>query len=146
MGPKEDGTLNELQELSKQLGVNDKINYLGMVTGEGYCDALAGADLFVLNSYSENYANVVIEALSMGTPVLISDQVGVKDIVMEYDAGIVSSLDVEEIAAAMRSLLIKPERLNEMGQNGIKLSRNFSSSIIGEQMRTYFEEIIESSR
>jgi len=60
---------------------------MGMLTGEAYWDALAGSDLFVLNSYSENFGNVVTEALSVGTPVLISDQVGVKDLVTKYVQG-----------------------------------------------------------
>jgi len=53
------------------------------------------SDLLVLPSRTENFANVVIEALSQGTPVLVSNKVGLKDFIEENELGWVERLDVE---------------------------------------------------
>ncbi|MDB5013239.1 MAG: hypothetical protein JWQ25_1441, partial [Daejeonella sp.] len=48
---------------------------------------IAEHDLLVLPSYDENFANVVIESLSVGTPVLLSENVGLADYVTENEFG-----------------------------------------------------------
>lgn len=141
-GPEEDKSFERLKRQINQLKIADNIHYLGMLEDQDYWDALAGADLFVLNSYSENFGNVVTEALSVGTPVLISDQVGVKDLVTKYGAGIVTTLEIDKIAEAMRSILADSERLMEMGQRGIVLVKeNCTDEVVGKQFLEYFEKI-----
>jgi len=140
-GPEEDKSFERLKRQIHQLKIADKVHYLGMLTDQDYWDALSGADLFVLNSYSENFGNVVTEALSVGTPVLISDQVGVKDLVTKYGAGIVTTLEIDKIAGAMRSMLADSERLKDMGQRGMVLVyENCNDEIVGKHLFEYFEK------
>ena len=140
-GPEEDKSFGKLKKQIYQSKFSDKIHYLGMLTDQEYWDALSGADLFILNSYGENFGIVVTEALSIGRPVLISDQVGIKDLVTKYRAGIVTTLEIDKIAGAMRFLLADSEKLKEMGQRGIALvNENFTVEIVGKQLYEYFEK------
>ena len=52
----------------------------------------------VLTSYNENFANVVIESLSVGTPVLLSNEVGLAEYVAEKKLGWVTDLVPSNIA------------------------------------------------
>ena len=54
------------------LGLSEKVEFLGLVTGEEKDKLYAGAKCLILMSKSENFGNVIVEALSQGTPVIAS--------------------------------------------------------------------------
>lgn len=61
-----------LLEQVDRLGLNDKVQFVGSLTGNSKFQAYASARYSFLVSDSENFGNVVIEALSQGTPVVAS--------------------------------------------------------------------------
>ncbi len=61
-----------LKSLVNELGLSDKVEFMGLVTGEEKDRLYAGARCLLLLSKSENFGNVVVEALSQGTPVIAS--------------------------------------------------------------------------
>jgi glycosyltransferase involved in cell wall biosynthesis len=147
MGLEEDDFLKKVKKQIKFLKLEHRFHYLGMLTGSDYWDAMAGADLFVLNSYSENFGNVVIEALSVGLPVLISDQVGIGDLVKQYSAGQITTLDPNDIAAKMIMMLSQSDKIKEMGRRGIKLvHENCTPDVVGRQLKKYCGEIVKIHR
>lgn len=85
--------LTRLQEQIADYGLEKYIHWRGWAQGETKTTALAQADLFLLPSSDENFANAVLEALACGTPVLVSDQVGLSDYVLTHDFGWVHPLD-----------------------------------------------------
>lgn len=89
--------VQSLQLLSQQLGIAANMKWIGQVKPEDKFEVLAQHDLMVLTSYNENFANVVVESLSVGTPVLLSDQVGLADYVLEKKLGWICTLGVENI-------------------------------------------------
>lgn len=60
--------------LIEQLPSNIKVNYCGAVTPGEVSDVFSGYDLFFFPTRGENYGHVIAESLSVGTPVLLSDQ------------------------------------------------------------------------
>ncbi len=86
-GTGEAGYIAELKQLSEQMGIAEHLTWLGMLNKEEKFMQLAENDLFVLPSYNENFANVVIESLFSRTPVLITENVGLSDYVLEKDLG-----------------------------------------------------------
>lgn len=147
MGPEEGDFLKKVKEQIKTLNLDDKVTLLGMLTGNDYWNAMAGADLFVLNSYSENFGLVVAEALSVGLPVLISDQVGICDMVRRYDAGYVTTLDVDDIAEKMKEMINQPQMCKEMGLRGMQLVRDhYTPQRVGTQLSIVFEQIVKAHK
>lgn len=57
---------------AKKLGISDKVEFLGLVTGTEKDRLYAGAKCLLLMSKSENFGNVIVEALSQGTPAIAS--------------------------------------------------------------------------
>jgi glycosyltransferase involved in cell wall biosynthesis len=84
-------------ELSRSDGLENKITWAEPVYGDQKYDLLAANDLLVLPSYNENFANVIIEALAFGCPVLISDMVGLAPYIAEKNLGWVTKVDAEDI-------------------------------------------------
>lgn len=86
-----------LKALSDRLGIAESIEWCGWMEGMEKFRFLRSVDLFVLPSYNENFAIVVTESLAVGTPVLVSKQVGLADYVQEKGLGWVCAVEVNAI-------------------------------------------------
>jgi glycosyltransferase involved in cell wall biosynthesis len=75
----ERGYEGRLRERATALGIGDLVTWAGMLLGDDKWDAFAGSDVLALPSFNENFGIVVIEALLVGTPVVVSNEVYVAD-------------------------------------------------------------------
>ncbi len=100
----------DLKNLSESLNIHSNILWLGSISGSDKFEYLKNADYFILLSQNENFANVVVESLSVGTPVIISDQVGLNDYVSENNFGWVLTLNEEIIGGNFYSILNDHEK------------------------------------
>ncbi|RZJ99372.1 MAG: glycosyltransferase, partial [Flavobacterium sp.] len=118
--------------------------WLGHVPNEEKFDLLSKHDLLVLTSYNENFANVVIESLAMGTPVLISDEVGLADYVQETDLGWVSSLTIESIAEQLQISFDNKNKREWISVNSPKIIHtNFNEEVlVFDYIRNYNDLIL----
>ncbi len=100
-GPDQAGWRANLERRASALGVEDRISWPGMLTGDLKWGAFYAADAFVLPSHQENFGIAVAEALACGLPVLISDKVNIWREIKEDGAGLVA----EDTAAGATRLL-----------------------------------------
>ncbi len=100
-GPCEDEAHDrKLRELAT--GCEDRVLWTGMIEGDCKWGALRAAEALVLPSHQENFGIVVAEALSVGTPVLISDKVNLWREVEEDGAGLVAADDLDGTLRLLR--------------------------------------------
>jgi glycosyltransferase involved in cell wall biosynthesis len=85
----ESGFGRKMFELAAKTCPSGCVFWPGMLTGDAKWGALYGADAFVLPSHQENFGIAVAEALSCGTPVLISNQINIWREIEEDQAGFV---------------------------------------------------------
>jgi glycosyltransferase involved in cell wall biosynthesis len=85
--------LRRLAAKSSQAG-DGAVIFTGMLSGERKWGALAGADAFILPSHQENFGIAVAEALSCGSPVLISNKVNIWREIAASNAGYVEPDDL----------------------------------------------------
>jgi glycosyltransferase involved in cell wall biosynthesis len=88
-GPADPAYLAILQAQAKTLGVENRVHWTGMVTGDAKWGALYACDAFVLPSHQENFGIAVVEALACGKPVLISDKVNIWREIAQDSCGLV---------------------------------------------------------
>ncbi|WP_170002058.1 glycosyltransferase [Pseudopontixanthobacter vadosimaris] len=86
-------------------GLADRVHFLGSVDHDVLPLLLSAADIMVLPSASEGLANAWIEALACGTPIVISDVGGAREVVTGRDAGLIVERDARSIAAGVQDLL-----------------------------------------
>lgn len=115
------GIVNRLQTEAQRLGISGDILWAGFLTGVDKTAAFADADVFVLPSYSENFGVAVIEAMTHGTPVVVSDQVAIHHEIRQARAGVVVPCQAGKLASALAWLLEHPETRLEMAKNGKRL-------------------------
>jgi glycosyltransferase involved in cell wall biosynthesis len=102
-GPDQMAWKKRLIELAETVGIDDRICWTGMLTGDLKWGLLRSAEVLALPSHSENFGIVVAEALACGLPVLISDRVNIWREIVEDKAGIVSSDTLEGTEQLIRS-------------------------------------------
>ncbi|WP_343523818.1 glycosyltransferase [Pedobacter sp.] len=129
--------IQSLKVLTKELKLNDKIYWIGQVGNEDKYPLMAAHDLLVLTSYNENFANVVVESLSVGTPVLVSEQVGLSDYVHGKALGWVTGVDTAAIKKNITAAYQDPEkRQNIRNIAPLTIRRDFSDDAL---VREYLE-------
>jgi glycosyltransferase involved in cell wall biosynthesis len=141
-GPDTEGYGDKVRGWLAEGGVLEKATFTGLLEGDLRFAALQQADVFALTSYTENFGQVVAEAMASRVPVLISDQVNIWPEVKQSDAGIVVRCDVEATADALRTMLADPVRGREMGANGRRwTSEHLPWSVVAAQMARAYEDI-----
>ncbi|MDE1915128.1 MAG: glycosyltransferase [Sphingomonadales bacterium] len=103
-GPDEAG----LRALTAQLGLAGRTHFLGQVSHDRLPLLMAAADAVVLPSEREGLANVWIEALACGTPLVIPPIGGAAEVITSPAAGRLAERNPDAIAAALRDLLNAP--------------------------------------
>ena len=99
---------NNLMTLAARLGVADRVHLPGNIPHAELATYYAAADVSVLASTREGWANVLLESMACGTPVVASDIPGNDEVVSTPEAGLVVAGTEDGIAAGVRSLLARP--------------------------------------
>src|SRR5262249_29167258 len=111
-----------LEGLARSLGLSDRVRFLGVRPHAELPALLAAADVMVLPTVSEGLANVWVESLACGTPVVTSDVGGARDVIDRPAAGRLVARDAEAIAGAARNLLDAPPGQEEVRAAAEKFS------------------------
>ncbi len=142
-GNDEDGYKEKLEKLAEENEVSNRILFSGPIYGIDKEELLQAAKIFVLPSYSENFANSVLEAMSAGCPVIVTPQVGLADIVEKEQVGLVVDGDPKTLGESINTLLLDDERRKKMGIAGQRVVRDqFQWSAIAVQMENLYNQIL----
>jgi glycosyltransferase involved in cell wall biosynthesis len=96
----------------------------------------------VLPSLSENFGNVVLEAMAVEMPVIVTPEVGLAADVESAGAGIVTSNAPDALAAAIRQLLSDSDARAAMGKRGRELVRSrFTWDRVAAEMEQHYKRI-----
>ncbi|MBS1527559.1 MAG: glycosyltransferase [Bacteroidetes bacterium] len=135
-----------LKALAKETGIDQFIDWVGF-RGEDKFKVLADHDLMVLPSYDENFGNVVIESLAVGTAVLVSDNVGLAGYVLDNKLGWVSSHDAGSFADAIISIHENPAELQRIRKHApAKIRNDFNEEYLAKRYIGMYEQIISDGR
>jgi glycosyltransferase involved in cell wall biosynthesis len=135
-----------LKQQAQSLGLDSAVSWAGFLQGEPKNAALEDADVFILPSYSENFGVSVVEAMAVGLPVVVSDQVGIHQEIEAAQAGLVSTCDVQSLARVLIEILGNQLRRNEMGENAAKLAQTFAPEIVAQQLQALYATICQKRR
>ena len=102
-----DGPLRaEMEERARSLGVAERVYFIGQKSPEEMPGVYSSGDILLLPSDREGWANVLLEAMACGTPVVSRSIGGAPDLITSKVAGrVVDSDRAEDIAAAVDDLI-----------------------------------------
>jgi glycosyltransferase involved in cell wall biosynthesis len=98
----------KLRALARRLGLGERVHFLGQVSHDVLPTLMAAADVMVLPSASEGLANVWVEALACGTPIVVPDIGGAREVVQSTTAGRLVERNPPAIAGALKDILSSP--------------------------------------
>jgi glycosyltransferase involved in cell wall biosynthesis len=141
-GPMESG----LHKLAASLGIEDAVRFLGLRDDIG--DLLAATDVCVVTSPREGLANSLVEAMSVGVPVISTDYTGVEEVVSDDVEGFVVPRDDAEAMAARVVLLLADDSLRKrMGAAGIKrVAKQFGLGVMGGRLHQVYSDHLQEAR
>ena len=139
-GPDEWGLEAKYRQNIRSAGLEHRVIFPGMVSGEEKFDLLARADLFCLPSDAEGFSMAVLEALASGTAVCLSPGCHF-DEVERAGCGRVVPNDVDQIANTIRQMLSDRHSLETMGRTArVFVEQNYNWDRITEQMLDVYGE------
>jgi glycosyltransferase involved in cell wall biosynthesis len=132
-----------LEELAKSAGVASRVIFIGPVSDAHKWALYERAQLFVLPSYSENFGNVVAESMAMGCPAVVTPEVGIAALLEATGAGMVTSGEPRELAAAIVRLLGDSALRREMGRRGVDAARTrLSWTGVAAEVESLYRDVL----
>lgn len=120
----DDDEIARLRAVAAEVGVEDRVRYLGALEREDVPTVMRSADAVVSVPWYEPFGIVPLEAMATGTPIVASAVGGMIDSVVDDVTGLlVPPRDTEALAGALRGLLDDPQRRERLGGNGVVRAR-----------------------
>lgn len=136
-------SLEAYQKLTRELGVTDRIHFLGYVPREEIPKYYSSAHVFALPSYNEGMSHAVLEAMASGLPLVLT-RTGGTDILIEegvngftYEWG-----DVAALSSHLRTLAQDRSLVRKMGAASRQMAAQFAWVDIAERYRILFNQLI----
>jgi len=127
-----------LEELAHELGLSARVHFLGSLDHGALPVVLSAADAMVLPSSSEGLANAWVEALACGTPLVITDAGGAKELVTAPEAGRIVAREADAIAAGVREVL----EAGYAPEDVARTVERFSWEANAAALASYYEKLI----
>lgn len=144
-GP-DDGYEQKLKEIAKSSGVEDSIHFLGYIPDK--VRAYADADMLVYPSHHEIFGMVPFEAILCDAPVVVSNDCGCGQIVMDASCGLaIPPGDEEALKSAVNKIIEDSQGAREMVKRGQKyIVENLDGDSIARRVEEAYCEILNKRR
>jgi teichuronic acid biosynthesis glycosyltransferase TuaC len=145
-----DGPCREpLERLAAELGVSDRVRFLGQLPNEEAVRRLGECDLFVMPGVEEPFGVAYVEAMAAGLPAIGSRGEGGPEDIAAAGAGmvLVKPDDVTELAGAIDRLCSDRDQLRHLGDEArVNARANFSWEACGRRTLEVYRGAIAASK
>lgn len=141
-GP-DSGEEAKLRALVDELGVGNNVHFTGLLDGPARIAAYKLAKVFVVPSRGENFGRTVAEAMITGTPIVMSDCIGIWKQLVRDDAACVVEADVPSL---LRGLAVVwdsyPSALERASRARRLVETQFAIAPVGEQLERMYYDVL----
>ncbi|MFH0969507.1 MAG: glycosyltransferase family 4 protein [Patescibacteria group bacterium] len=123
-----------LENLARELKIENKVEFTGLVPHEKLPPYFQSADVFILPSLNEGMSNSMLEALASGLPLIATDTGGTKELLEdEVNGFIVKMKDSQDLADKIKIMMRNRELRKRMGEESRKKTQNLSWEKVANQ-------------
>lgn len=142
-GTGESDYIDSLQKIVIKNSMQSSVTWIGFQDQESKFEVLQNHDLLILPSYNENFGNVVIESLAVGTPVLISKNVGLADYVASNNLGWTFENQPKELQKQLININKNSVWLDKIRSEAPqKIREDFAETVLVKQYIDFYQQVI----
>ena len=124
-----------LEKLSQQEGVSDRVDFLGFVDDDQLLNLYANASAVYFAPFDEDYGYITLEAFLSKVPIITTkDAGGVLEFVEDGKNGYVTDCEPEHIGEAIKNLLSNKKKVENFGEIGYAKVKNISWDIVIDRL------------
>lgn len=136
--------LEKLKNLSKKLGIEKQVHFLGFRID--IKELAKVSDIFLFTTLQEGMPRSMMEAMASGLPCIASKIRGNVDLLVEGKGGyLVPAKDAELVAECLRELINNKSLRKYMGNENLSRIKEFEVSIVKKRIKEIYEEVIGES-
>lgn len=136
-----------LQKLTKEMGLQKKVTFVGMVPNKKTPEFYRSCDAFITASPFETQGLVLIEAMLSGLPVIAAGVNAPVDLISQGKNGFLfAEGEVEECAGYIRELYKQPARIKEMGLHARSFAEQFDSTKTSDKLLAHYRNLLRKNR
>ncbi len=137
-----DTEMMTLQQLAQNLGVSDRVCFVGARDQNQLPMIYANAMAALMPSDYESFGMAALEAMASGTPVIASRVGGLAYLVRDGETGyLVPVREPQAIAASIADLLSDPEKRKSMGRRAAEVAQEYAWSKIVDRLLVIFAQV-----
>jgi len=145
---------DELMELTHELGVETRVEFLGHIDHDQLPYYLHNSDIFIRPSRSEGMGNSFIEAMAAGLPIIATQEGGIADFLFDAKSNpdkettgwVVDRGSPEQIAEAVKDILAHPDQVTLVTATAKKLvTEKYGWDLIAERMKAILDHLTENA-
>ncbi|MFO7569536.1 MAG: glycosyltransferase family 4 protein [Smithellaceae bacterium] len=141
------GNAAKYQRLAQKAGVDDRIIFTGRLAKDDLIRHYLAGDAYIMLSAFDTFGMVVLEAMAAGLPVIVSGNVGARDVVRESENGFVidNPADTQDIAAKIQ-WVTDPARRAALSQAALTTARQNSWAVAAEKYSRLYDTILAEKK
>lgn len=134
---------DEYIKLAKNKGIYKQTKFLSYVPREKMPNLYQSSDVFVLPSYNEGMSNALLEAMSCGLPVVVTNVGGTEELVDKSNGFVFHAGYTNELFKILKNLHFNKENLKQLGQESRKKAEYFNWNNITTEYLNLFNNIVK---
>jgi len=136
----------KLKTLAKELRVEHQVQFLGFIDGQKKIDLFRSAEFFVCPSRNEPFANVLIEAMAAGLPIIASSIDGNRELIFHEKNGLLfPSENSEALKDAIQRLISENGLTDRMRSSLAGFVKDFDWPIVAKKYRGLYSSLVDAS-
>lgn len=133
----------KLEALVKELQIEDRVYFLGMLSRENVLKEMQKANIFVLSSDFETFGVVLVEALALGKPVISTRSGGPESIITPEVGYLVERDDVTQLAETMEKMYLERDAWDSKKIRAY-CEKNFSEEAVVQRLSALYKKVIDN--
>lgn len=135
---------NELRSVVTSLGIEKNIIWKGTVDWTEKFNDILSSNILILPSYNENFANIILETLYAGRPVILTKYVGLSDYVKANEMGWVIDTNSNDIVKSVNDYILnKGIWKNKALSMNAQIRKDFDSKYLGEEYIKAYRNLLK---
>lgn len=120
----------------------DRINFIGSVLHSEVAEILRNSDVFIFPSLGDGFSLSVMEAAACGLPVIVSENSGVQELVLDEINGFIVPIQSKDVLIEKIKFFVEhPEKIEPMGRAAREMAMNCSWEVYYKRIEDIFLSI-----